>query len=110
MAEAFAVLGQVAPTDTNETTLLTVASAHQVVASTLVICNLTANTVHADVNVRPAGAVVAAAHAQLRNAAIEPYSSVFLTVGLTLAATDVVSVKTDTANALAFSLYGTSIS
>ncbi len=110
MAETYSVLGQSAPTGTTETTLYTVASSTSVVVSTLTICNITASTAHADVNVRPAGAAVANAHAFLHNAAIDPYSTVTFTVGLTLADTDVISVKTDTANALAFGLYGTVIS
>ncbi len=108
--ETYSVLGQAAPTGTTETTLLTVGAAQQVVASTLAICNITANTCHADVNVRPGGAAVANAHANLRNTAIDPYTTLFVTIGLTLAATDVVSVRSDTGNGLAFSLYGTVIS
>lgn len=109
MAETYAVLGQAAPSATTETVLLTVPAATQVVTSTLAITNLTGTAAHADLNVRPGGAAVTNAHANLRNATVDAYSTVWLTVGITLAAGDVISVRSDTADALAFSLYGTSI-
>ena len=59
---------------------------------------------------RPAGAALANQHRIIKGASLGPGESLFLTLGLTLAATDVVSVKTDTANGLAFSLFGTEIS
>ncbi len=104
--ETYSVLGQSAPTGTTETTLYTVPAVSSAVVSTLTICNFTASTAHADVNVRPAGASVVNAHAFMRNCAIDPYSTVTFTIGFTLATTDVISVKTDTASALAFAVYG----
>jgi hypothetical protein len=107
MTATYSVLGQQAPTNTSETTLLTVAADKQVVTSTLSCCNLTSDIVKATVNVKPAGASTAARHRLLYQAEIRPGNSLVLTLGLTLAATDVVSVQSDTANGLAFHLYGT---
>jgi hypothetical protein len=89
--------------------MYTVPAATSVVASTLAICNVTSSSVVCDVNVKPLGAATTAVHALMRSASIDPNATVFLTVGLTLATTDVISVRSATANALAFHLYGTVI-
>jgi hypothetical protein len=109
MSAAYFVLGQIAPTGTSETTLYTVTSGKQAVCSSLTFCNITTSVVKVSVNVRPAGAAVAAKHALARNVSVAPGSTNVISVGLTLASTDVVSVNIDTANGLAVHLYGTEI-
>lgn len=109
MTANYKVLGQAAPANTLEATLLAVASGKQVVTSTLSCCNLTSDIVKATVNVKPAGVATSAAHRLLYQAEVRPGNSLILTLGLTLEATDVVSVQSDTANGLAFHLYGTVI-
>ena len=83
-------------------------AATSTVASTLTICNLGATTT-VNVAVRPAGAALANSQYVLYNTPVNTQDTLFLTVGLSLATTDVVTVYAGTAN-VAFSLYGTEIS
>lgn len=107
MANVYKVLGQSNPAATTLTTLYTVPSATSAVASTLTICNLsTAASVR--VAIRPAGAAIANAHYIVYDAVLSANDSVFLTLGITLATTDVVSVYASTAN-ITFNLSGSEI-
>jgi hypothetical protein len=58
--------------------------------------------------VRPAGATLAAQHYIVYGATVPASDSIMLTVGLTLNATDVVTVYASSAN-LSFNLYGSEI-
>lgn len=107
MATAYKVLGQSNPSATTLTTLYTVPSATSTVCSTLTIANLGVPTT-VRVAVCPAGASVANQHYIVYNTAIEQYATIFLTLGLTLATTDVVSVYAGTAT-VSFNLYGSEI-
>ena len=108
MPSANKVLGQSSPSATTLTTLYTVPSATQAVCSTLVICNTTGAAITYRVAVRPAGASIATQHYIAYDASVAANDSVMLTLGITLATTDVVSVYAGAAN-LAFSLYGAEI-
>ena len=102
------VLGQVAPTSATATTLYTVPAATQVVCSTLAICNRDIATTYR-ISVRPAGAAQDVKHYIVYDAVIEANDSILLTLGITLAATDVVTVYAGI-SALSFSLFGAEIS
>lgn len=108
MATAYKVLGQVAPSATTNTTLYTVPSSTSVVASTLAVCNRGASTSFR-VAVRPAGATLSNEHYIAYDVQLNQYDSVFLTLGITLATTDVVTVYAGSAN-VSFSLFGSEIS
>lgn len=107
MATAYKVLGQSNPTATTNTTLYTAPTATQAVVSTLVITNLGLSTTFR-VAVRPAGATLANQHYIIFDSALAAGSSVYLTIGVTLAATDIVTVYAGTAN-VAFNLYGSEV-
>jgi len=107
MPSTYKVLGQSNPAATTLSTLYTVPSATSTVASTLVVTNLGVSTTFR-VAVRPAGASIANQHYIIYDSALAAGNASFLTVGLTLATTDVVSVYAGTAN-VAFNLYGTEI-
>jgi hypothetical protein len=107
MASSYKVLGQVAPAATTVTTLYTVPSATQAVASTLSICNQGVTTT-VRVAVRPAGAALATQHYIVYDLAVSANDTLFLTIGVSLATTDVVSVYAGTAN-VSFNLYGTEV-
>lgn len=108
MPAAYKVLGQSNPSATTATTLYTVPSATSAVASTLSICNLGSSATTYRVAVRPAGATLANLHYIAYDASVSANDTVLLTLGITLAATDVVTVYAGTAN-VAFSLYGSEI-
>ena len=101
------VLGQSAPTAATATTLYTVPAATQAVCSTLSICNRDIATTYR-VSVRPAGATLDVKHYLVYDAVIGANDTIALTLGITLAATDVVSVYAGT-SAVSFSLFGAEI-
>lgn len=107
MANAYKVLGQVNPSATTATTLYTVPGSTSAIGTTLAVCNQGASST-VRVAVRPAGATLAAEHYLLYGLAVPANNSVFLTLGLTLATTDVVTVYAGTAN-FSFSLFGNEI-
>jgi hypothetical protein len=107
MASTYKVLGQVAPSATTNTTLYTVPSATSAVCSTLAICNRGVSTT-VRVAVRPAGASIANQHYIVYDASLNQYDTTFLTLGITLATTDVVTVYAGTAD-VSFSLFGSEI-
>lgn len=102
---AVKVLGQVAPAATTDTDLYTVPAGKATVVSTLSVCNISGGTVFYRVAVRPAGAAIDQKHYLIYDASLPANSSDFLTIGMALEATDVVSVYGSDAN-LAFSLFG----
>ena len=108
MATAYKVLGQSAPAATTATTLYTVPSATSAVCSTLVICNRGVST-SVRVAVRPAGASLANQHYIAYDVPVAQYNSTFLTLGITLATTDIVTVYAGTTD-VSFSLFGSEIS
>ena len=103
------VLGQSYPSATTATTLYTVPSATSTVLSTATICNQASTAGTFRLAVRPAGASLAAQHYIAYNGAIPAYDTISLTLGITLATTDVVTVYAGTAN-LSFGLFGSEIS
>lgn len=107
MATTYKVLGQVEPSATTDTTLYTVPSATSTVCSTLAICNTGASTTYR-VAIRVAGAALADKQYLAYEAAINQYDTVMLTLGVTLAATDVVTVRAATANVV-FQLFGSEL-
>lgn len=108
MPAAYKVLGQSNPSATTATTLYTVPSATSAVASTLSICNTGTAAATYRVAVRPAGATLATVHYVAYDAAVGANDTVLLTLGLSLATTDVVTVYASTANVV-FHLYGSEI-
>jgi hypothetical protein len=109
MPTAYKVLGQVAPSATTNTTLETVPSATQVVVSTIAVCNRAATAATYRIAVRPAGATLANEHYIAYDTAITANNSTMITIGITLAATDVITVYASNAN-LSFSAFGSEIS
>jgi hypothetical protein len=109
MAIAYKVLGQSNPSATTATTLYTVPAATSTVVSTITICNQNTSSDTYRIAIRPAGATLAAQHYIAYNGAIPAYDTISLTIGITLATTDVVTVYAGTST-LSFSLFGSEIS
>ena len=108
MPNVYKVLGQSAPSATTNTDLYTVPASTSSVCSTLSICNRGSATTFR-VAVRPTGSAINNQHYIVYDSYINANDSVFLTIGLALATTDVVTVYAGTAN-LSFTLSGTEIS
>jgi hypothetical protein len=99
------VLGQLNPSATTATTLYTVPSAKSAVVSSLTICNQTSTAATFRVAVRPAGATLAALHYVAYDVTVGASDTTALTLGITLATTDVITVYASTAT-LSFHAYG----
>jgi hypothetical protein len=106
----YKILGQSHPAGTTDTDLYTVPSGTQAIVSTLSITNVTGSSATARVWVRVAGATSANVNAILFDVPVAANSVAAFTLGLTLAATDVVTVRTGTGNTLTFQLFGSEIS
>lgn len=109
MATTYKVLAQLAPSATTATTLYTVGSGKSAVISTLVVANRDSTAATYRIAVRPAGATLANEHYIAYNVTVGASDSTTLTLGITLAATDVVTVYASTAN-LSFTAFGSEIS
>lgn len=99
------VLGQINPSATTATTLYTVPSAKSAVVSSLTICNQTSSAATFRIAVRPAGATLAAVHYVAYDVTVGASDTTALTLGITLATTDVITVYASTAT-LSFHAYG----
>jgi len=102
------VLAQSAPSATTSTDIYTVGAGKQAVVSTITVANRGASASSYRISVRPAGATLANQHYLAYDIAIAANDTTVLTIGLTLEATDVVTVYALSAN-LSFGIYGTEI-
>ncbi len=107
MAVTYKVLGQSKPTAATATTLYTVptGSGNYAVVSSLVVSNVTADTTDIRVAIRPAGETLENKHYILYGNGVAPYGTQVFTIGITLAATDVVTVY-DANGKCSFNLFG----
>jgi len=108
MATTYKVLGQSNPSATTATTLYTVPSATQTVVSTVTICNQAATAATYRIAVRVAGASLAASQYVAYDVSLPANASDTLTLGLTLNATDVITVYASTAT-MSFAAFGSEI-
>lgn len=106
MATIYKVLGQVATAATTNTDLYTVPVSTSSVCSTLSVCN-TGTTTTYRVAVVPSGNVLASKHYIVYDSVLNTNDSIFLTLGITLAAGDKVVVYSGTS--VTFNLYGSEI-
>jgi hypothetical protein len=107
MAISYKVLGQSKPAADTATTLYTVptGSGNYAVVSSLVVTNLTGDLTNVRVAIRPAGATLEDKHYIIYGNGVSPFETQCFTVGITLAATDVVTVY-DANGKCSFNLFG----
>jgi hypothetical protein len=109
MATTYKVLGQSNPSATTATTLYTVPSATQTVVSTVTICNQAATAATYRIAIRVAGAALATSQYIAYDVSLPANASDTLTLGITLNATDVITVYSSTAT-MSFGAFGSEIS
>ena len=73
------------------------------------ICNRAPAAATFHIAIRPAGAVIDVKHYLAFNTNINAYDSITMTIGITLAATDVITVTASTTT-VSFNLFGSEIS
>jgi hypothetical protein len=86
----------------------TVGSGKSAVVSTITVCNRSTAAVTYRIAVRPLGATLANQHYIAYDATVPANDSIALTLGVTLAATDVVTVYASTAN-ISINIFGSEI-
>lgn len=109
MAQAYKVLGQIAPAATTATAIYTVPSATEAVVSSIVVCNRSAASATFRISVRPNGASLANQHYLAYDAGVGPNDTLILTVGITVDATDVLEGYASSGD-LTFQAYGSEVS
>lgn len=109
MPTTYKVLGQSNPSATTLTSLYTVPSSTSTVISTVTIANLANSSGTFRVAVRPAGESIANKHYIAYDITIAALDTLTLTLGVTLATTDVISVYASSST-MAFAAYGSEIS
>jgi len=108
MPTTYKVLGQSAPSATTNTNLYSVPAATNAVISTIVVANRVGTTATYRIAIRPVGATLANQHYIAYDVTVGGADSTTLTLGITLAATDVITIYASTAN-LSFSVFGSEI-
>ena len=108
MATTYKVLGQSNPAATTATTLYTVPSLTSTIVSTITVCNQTSTAATYRIAVRPAGATLAAQHYVAYDVSLPGNATDTLTLGVTLATTDIITVYTS-ATTVSFNAYGSEI-
>lgn len=108
MSYAYRVLGQSAPSATTNTDVYTVGAGKQAIVSTIMIANRSSTSANYRIAIRPAGATIANQHYIAYDVTVASNDTTAITVGVTLQATDVVTVYASTAN-LSFNIFGSEI-
>lgn len=108
MATTYKVLGQSSPSATTATTLYTVPAATQTIVSTVTVANRAATAGSYRIAVRVAGASLANSQYIAYDVSLPANASDTLTLGLTVGATDVITVYASSAD-FTFSAFGSEI-
>lgn len=110
MPNAYKVLGRIAAAATTEEALYTVPAATEAVVSSIVIANRSASTRSYRIAIKPTAATTLAdSHYIAYDVVMAANDSVALTLGITLAATNSISVYASNASSLTFQAFGSEI-
>jgi|TARA_Y100000289_G_C3895367_1_gene136194 hypothetical protein len=109
MATAYKILGQTGDASANDVTLYTVPSSTETIVSSIVVCNREAADNTFRIAAKANGGSVANEDYLAFDTTISANDTVTLTLGITLDATDIISVGASDAN-VSFSAFGSEIS
>jgi hypothetical protein len=109
MAYTYKVLAQSAPGAVTNTDIYTVGANKTAIISTMTVCNRGTSSATYRIAVRPAGATLANQHYIAYDAVVAGNDTTALTIGLTVSASDVVTIYTSSAN-ISFGLFGSEVS
>jgi hypothetical protein len=108
MAITYRVLGQRQPAANTFTDIYAVPSGNSTIISTVNICNQSNGISTFRLAIKPANATISGEHYVAFNTPLSPNDSLSLTIGITLAQTDVVTVFSNS-GAASFSLFGSEL-
>jgi hypothetical protein len=109
MANTYKILGQVNTAVDTLTTLYTVPVATSTIISTLAVCNQANTASTYSIAIRPAGAAIDSRHYINYNTTVPANDTVTLAIGITLGATDVITVSSNSV-LVSFLAFGSEIS
>ena len=109
MANVYKILGQVSPLATTSTTLYTVPGGNSSVCSSISICNRGTTQTTFRVSISQGGASITNKDYLYYDVTLAGNDTFIATIGVTLAATDIIRVYSGNAN-LSFQVWGTEIS
>lgn len=96
-------------TATTNTNVYTVPASTSAIVSTITVCNQASTAGTFRVAIRPSGATIATQHYVAYDTPIAANDTVALTLGITMATTDILTVYASSAN-MSFTAFGTEIS
>lgn len=108
MAITYKVLGQSNPSATTNTDLYTVPASTSTIVSTLQVCNQNSLSATYRIAIRKAGEAIASKQYITYDATVPANDAISLTIGVTLAQGDVVTVYASSST-LSFSAFGSEI-
>lgn len=108
MPTTYKVLGQSAPSATTNTDIYTAPASSQAIVSTISVTNRAATEASFRIAIRPNGASISNQHYIAYDAKVPGNDSLFITVGVTVDADDVITVYASNAS-LSFSAFGSEI-
>lgn len=108
MAITYKILGQVNPVANTATTLYTVPSSKNTVVSSIAICNQSSTAAQFDIAVRQGGDTLSAKQYINFQTALPGNDTITISMGMTLATTDVVTVNSTTST-VSFNIFGSEI-
>ena len=106
MATIYKIIGQSAPTTTSNVDLYTVPADTYAVISTIAVTNTSTLPAVAKIFLREAGATASTSNAFVYNSSFPGNSVTTMTLGVTLSATDIITVQSGTEDALTFHVFG----
>jgi len=109
MATSYKSLGQLDLTTTSLTDLYTVPSSTETVVSTVIIANRTASSTTFRLAIRVDGDAISNQHYIAYDVPVAANDSTTLTLGITMVATDVMTVSAGDANALSINAFGAEV-
>ena len=109
MATSYKSLGQLDLTTTALTTLYTCPSSTETVISTVIIANRTASADSFRLAIRTDGDAISNKHYIAYDVPVAANDSTTLTLGITVKATDVISVQATTADRLSINAFGAEV-
>lgn len=108
MAFSYQILGQTSVAANTNTDLYTVSANTSAIVSSLVICNQNASGISYRVAARKNGAALTGSHYLIYNSTIPANDTVSLSFGMSLSATDIITVFANSAS-VSFTLFGTQV-
>lgn len=109
MASNYKILGQAAPSANSPTDVYTVPAGTETVVSTIVVANRNTSSGTFRLAVRPAGAVISNEHYLAFDVPVAATDSTTLTLGVTLGATDVITVDSTNNDFFSYNVFGSEI-